>query len=222
MKTKNECRNVSIGFSEQYHPPFVLCKLSLSVKTGADLIFVSNTGDNEVKHIRFLSEVGGSLRSLKLDDFSEISDIKGEASKSIDRLFDILHLCPLLEECTILDASSVSASRRKSKYPSLKKLSIIGVKSLRCLNSLSLSLSSLCEFSLGPGSTLDKDADPIVINMPRSSLDLLTWDDHPTGKRDAEVYIKLKTERGLRYYSENTQELLLVDKSSYLSATENT
>ncbi|GAA5811980.1 hypothetical protein MFLAVUS_005427 [Mucor flavus] len=140
-------------------------------------------------------------------DLEKIPDVEGEASKSIGRLFDILQLCPLLEDCTIHNAASLSASHRKSKYPSLKKLSMTRVKrskSLEFLNSLSLNLPNL------------------LIDMSHSSLDLLTWCDHPTVKHgnDLEVYIKLKTERGLRYYFADKHVLLPVDESLYLLATQ--
>ncbi|KAI9259158.1 hypothetical protein EDC94DRAFT_675103 [Helicostylum pulchrum] len=222
MKIKNGRKNVTIGYIKHNPPPFGLRDLSLSVKLGAHMTFASNTGDNEVAHIWFLSEGGGSLQSFRVVDFSMTPDIKGEASKSIDRLFNILRLCPLLKECTINNASSVLASHHESKFPSLNKLSILNVinsKSLGFLNSLSLNLSNLCAFSLALLSTDDNNTDPIVIDMPHSSLDSLTCHDNTS---DTEVYIKLKTERGLRYYSGSIHELIPVDKSRYLLAAQNT
>ncbi|GAA5795445.1 hypothetical protein HPULCUR_000803 [Helicostylum pulchrum] len=207
-------------------PTFVLCDLFLSVKSGAFLILPLNTGDNKIAHIQFLSETGRLFRSLNLHDFCGVPDINGEASKSIDRLFDILQLCPLLEECTISRALSILASRRKSKYPSLKKLSILGVehsKSLGFLNSLSLNLPNLCEFSLGFVFYCNRSTNPVVIDMPHSSLDLLTWYEHRSlnYNGDEKTYIKLKTERELRYYSCNRDALLPVNDSRYLLATQN-
>ncbi|GAA5795342.1 hypothetical protein HPULCUR_000698 [Helicostylum pulchrum] len=156
-----------------------------------------------------------------LDIFIDaIPDTEGKASRSIDRLYDILQLCPLLEEFKISFASSILANHRESKYPSLKKLSILGVepsKSLRFLNSLSLNLPNLREFSLG-FSYYDSNTGPIVINMPHSSLDSLTW--HVVAS-DVEVYIKLKTESGLRYYYWNRLVVLSVDESCYLFVTQN-
>ncbi|KAI9272193.1 hypothetical protein EDC94DRAFT_580649 [Helicostylum pulchrum] len=144
MKTKNGCRDVSISYTYYRSSLFGLCNLSLSAKVGLDLTFTSNTDDNKVAHIRLLSEVGRSLRSLKLRGFDEIPNIKGEAtSESIDRLFDIFQLCPLLEECTIDNAASLLASHHKSKYRFLKELSILRAEhsiSLGFLNSLSQSL----------------------------------------------------------------------------------
>ncbi|KAI9272195.1 hypothetical protein EDC94DRAFT_595706 [Helicostylum pulchrum] len=227
MKTKNGCRDVSISYTYYRSSLFGLCNLSLSAKVGLDLTFTSNTDDNKVAHIRLLSEVGRSLRSLKLRDFDCFPDTKGGAtSESIDRLFDILQLCPLLEECTIDNAASLLASHHKSNYPSLKKLSIQGVansKWLGFLNSLSSSLPNLCSFSLGVSRINSMSGYPIVIYMPHSSLDLLVWNNFPEAKhvRDAEVYIKLKTEAGLRYYSGSISVLLPVDESCYLLATQN-
>ncbi|KAI9271010.1 hypothetical protein EDC94DRAFT_690904 [Helicostylum pulchrum] len=226
MKAKNGCKNVTIGYSTRHPPSFVLCKLILFYTTGADVRFVSNTGANEAAHIQFLSKTGRLLRSLRLHHFGKIPDIKGEASESIDRLFDILQLCPLLEECTINHAESLFASHRKSKCPSLKKLSILGVKnsiSLGFLNSLSLNLPNLCNFSLEVCYIDDNSTDPIVIDMPHSSLNLLIWNNYHEVKHvcDEEVYIRLKTERGLRYYSGNRRVLLPVDESCYLLATQN-
>ncbi|KAI9265377.1 hypothetical protein EDC94DRAFT_583396 [Helicostylum pulchrum] len=117
-------------------------------------------------------------------------------------------------------ASSILTNHRESKHPSLKKLSILGVepsKSLRFLNSLSLNLPNLREFSLG-FSYYDSNTGPIVINMPHSSLDSLTW--HVVAS-DVEVYIKLKTESGLRYYYWNRLVVLSVDESCYLFVTQN-
>ncbi|GAA5803562.1 hypothetical protein HPULCUR_009044 [Helicostylum pulchrum] len=201
----------------------------LSDKAGAHLNFVQNTDGNEVNHIRFLSETNRLLRSLKVDVFFMIPGTKGETSKSIDRLFDILQLCPLLKECTLNHAASLLASHRKSKYPSLKKMSIPGVEysiiSLGILHYLPLNLPNLCEFPLGFNHTYDKNTNPIVIKMPHLLLDSLTWYDNSRVNCDIdveEVYIKLKTERGLRYYSGSIYELILVDESRYLLAAQNT
>ncbi|KAI9272425.1 hypothetical protein EDC94DRAFT_645103 [Helicostylum pulchrum] len=190
------------------------------------LQFVLNTGDNEVAHIRFLSGTGRLFRSLRLNKFSTIPDINGEPSKSIDRLYDILRLCPLLEEFTINHAASLLASDHESNYPSLKKLSILNLEhyfSLGFLNSVSSNLPNLCEFSLGLNYTANKKTDIIVINMPYSSLDSLTWHDCTwvNDDNDVEAYIKLKTETGLRYYYCNKHLFLPVDESRYLLATQN-
>ncbi|KAI9265366.1 hypothetical protein EDC94DRAFT_658271 [Helicostylum pulchrum] len=187
-----------------------------------------NGCDNQVAHTQFLSEAGGLIRSLKVHRFSAILDTKGEASKSIDRLFAIFQLCPLLEECATYDAVSVLASLRKSKYPSLKKLSILILKHsmpLGFVNSLSLNLPNLCEFSFGFRYYDNMNTDPIAINMSHSSLDSLTWRGRATRVKfggDVEVYIKLKTDRGLKYYSGNKDALLPVDENRYLLATQNT
>lgn len=96
-------------------------------------------------------------------------------------------------------------------------------KSLEFLNSLSLNLPNLRKFFFGIGYYTDNNhTDPVVIDMSHSSLDLLTWCDHPTVKHgnDLEVYIKLKTERGLRYYFADKHVLLPVDESLYLLATQ--
>lgn len=58
MKTKNECKNVAIDYSDCRRPTFVLCELHQHVKTGARLPFVPNTDANEIKHFLFLSEAG--------------------------------------------------------------------------------------------------------------------------------------------------------------------
>ncbi|GAA5795411.1 hypothetical protein HPULCUR_000768 [Helicostylum pulchrum] len=224
MKTKNGCKNVNIGYVKYLHPSFSLCELILSATIGWRLKFDSNTGDNEIKHIRFLSEVGRSLRSLEVDDFCMIPDINGETSESIDQLFDILRLCPSLEECTIKNAKSILGSHHQSKYPSLKKLSIFGLedsKPFRFLNPLSLNLPNLRKLSLGLGFTSRKDTHPIVINLPHLSLDLLTWHDYSMFNYDSgiEVYIKLKTERGSKYYYCNRYGLIQADESSKLLKT---
>ncbi|GAA5795544.1 hypothetical protein HPULCUR_000903 [Helicostylum pulchrum] len=209
-----------------HHPPFDLCALILSDIIGADLQFVLNTGDNEVAHIRFLSGTGRLFRSLRLNKFGTIPDINGEPSKSIDRLYDILRLCPLLEEFTINHADSLLASDHESNYPSLKKVSILNLEhyfSLGFLNSVSFNLPNLCEFSLGLNYTANKKTDIIIINMPYSSLDSLTWHDCTwvNDDNDVEAYIKLKTETGLRYYYCNKHLFLPVDESRYLLATQN-
>ncbi|GAA5808256.1 hypothetical protein MFLAVUS_001644 [Mucor flavus] len=186
---------------------------------GVRLTFALNTGKNRVAaHIQFLSEAGRLFRSLEVDDFQTIPGINGEASESIDRLFDILRLCPLSEELTISFASSLLASHCKSKYPSLKKLSIIGVKSLIFLNSLTSNLPNLRELHLRIDHTQVKRTNSIFIGMPHASLDSLTWYDDAS---DTEAYIKLNTMKGLKYYFGHIHLLLPVDESRYLLATQN-
>lgn len=86
-----------------------------------------------------------SIRSLQLVVPNRISNKNNEISNTIDWLFDILRICPLMEEITIYNALSLSPSHHASQYPSLKKLTIYGVKCDKSLNFLNyISSRSKC------------------------------------------------------------------------------
>ncbi|KAI9244751.1 hypothetical protein EDC94DRAFT_699702 [Helicostylum pulchrum] len=55
-----------------------------------------------------------------------------------------------------------------------------------------------------------------VINMPHLLLDLFTWHNRSNYDSGVEIYIKLKTERGSRYYYCNRYGLIQVDESRYI------
>ncbi|KAG2236752.1 hypothetical protein BDF21DRAFT_467576 [Thamnidium elegans] len=225
MKTRNGCKNVSINWS--HHPRDSWHNLRLCAEGGISLVFPSSNRGAEPPHVRFLSEAGGSVCSLKVIKPNRVFRITGEDSTTIDWILDIIQLCPLVEGIILCNPSPISPSCRTSKYHSVKKLTLTEVYYTdfnNVLDCLSLNLPNLCKLYLGFGYTDNKNTDPIIINMPHSSLDFITWYDEKTKYdyiRNGDVYIKLKTDGGLRYYSGNKHTLLPVDESRYLLATKN-
>lgn len=148
MKKKNECKNSSISFCN----PGTFHNSSLHDKTGLGLGFPSYyVPSGKLPHIRLLSMIGEYNRSFQIVVPNRVSNKNDEISNTIDWLFGILQIYPLMEEITIYDVKCD--------------------KSLNFLNYISLNLSNLSQLSL----TFDVNSmDLIIINTPHTSLDLIT------------------------------------------------
>ncbi|KAI9262859.1 hypothetical protein EDC94DRAFT_584281 [Helicostylum pulchrum] len=132
------------------------------------------------------------------------STCKWGTSDTVDWLFDILRLCPVMKEITLLFMSSISPSDYTTKYLSVKKLTEVdGPAEYNFLNYVSLNFPYLQLLSLNFRCTDDENIESIKIDMPHTSLNLLTCKEDPSSIRffkGAEVYIKLKTDEGLMYF----------------------
>ncbi|GAA5795336.1 hypothetical protein EDC94DRAFT_604675 [Helicostylum pulchrum] len=227
INAKNECKNVSISYLEIDQPSDNLCILGCG-KEGLTVILPSSTRGDELPHIRFFSEAGRSVRSLEVSHSNMSLRINGEASTNVDWLFEILQLCPIAEEIKICDLRSFSSSHHILQYPSVNKLTIVGGNyhdSSKLLDYVSLNLPNLKKLCLNFLYSKDNDSDPITINMPQTSLDLLTWKEKSSNIRSfkgTEVYIKLKTDEGLKFYMGERHMLFQIDSELYTSSWKHT
>ncbi|KAI9256852.1 hypothetical protein EDC94DRAFT_615965 [Helicostylum pulchrum] len=222
INAKNGCKDVNIDYCDREHPPHNWYNLMLWRIGGLKIDFPFDTEGDEPPHIRLFSKIGGSIRLLKVFNPDRIPGINGKISTTIDWLFDILHLCPLMEDITLYGPKSFSPSCHILKYPSVKRLILKFLqfsKSISFLNHLSLNLPELQQLDLSFCTSLDDDMDPIIISMPHTSIDLLIWNEEGFGIMRSNVtglYVKLNTDTGLSYYEGNGNMLALVDPSRYL------
>ncbi|GAA5804876.1 hypothetical protein HPULCUR_010385 [Helicostylum pulchrum] len=107
------------------------------------------------------------------------------------------------------DLLNIWTEFRKGKNGS-KKLSIA------CL---SLNLPNINQLSFKVYAAKDDDTEPITIHMPHSSLDSLTWLDQSYSMeyfKGTEVYIKLKTDAGTKFYVGIRNMLFEIESDRYL------
>ncbi|GAA5814532.1 hypothetical protein MFLAVUS_008029 [Mucor flavus] len=222
INAKNGCKDVNIGYYHREHSPNNWYNLMLWRTGGLKIDFPLDTDGDEPPHIRFFSKIGGSIRLLKVFNSDRIPGIDGKTSTTIDWLFDILHLCPLIEDITLYSPKSFSPSCHILKYPSVKRLVLKFLQfpeSISFLNHLSLNLPELQQLDLSFCTSSDDDMHPIIINMPHTSIDLLIWNEERFGIMRSNItgiYVKLNTDTGLSYYEGNGNMLALVDTSRYL------
>lgn len=227
IDAKNECKNLSVSYLEIDQPSDNLCILGCG-KEGLTLILPSSAHGDELPHTRFFSGAGRSVRSLELSHSNMSLRVNGEASTNVDWLFDILQLCPLAEEIKICDLRFFSSSHHILQYPSVNKLIIDGGNyhdSSKLLDCVSLNLPNLHKLYLNFLYSKDNDSDPITINMPRTSLDLLAWKEKSRNLRSfkgTEVYIKLKTDEGLKFYMGERHMMFQIDSERYTSSWKHT
>ncbi|KAG2233929.1 hypothetical protein BDF21DRAFT_396817 [Thamnidium elegans] len=226
IKTKNGSKRLTIEYQNMLSNS---CNnIELSSESGIQLVFPLVTNDDEPPHIRFFSRVGETVQSIVISQSDSIPRINGERSATIDWLFDILQLCPLMEEITMYNPSSLSPSRNTLKYHSVKRLNIEGFEytnSNNFLNCVSLNLPNLNQLYFVFYFVKKGYTEPITIHVPHTSLDLLSWHEksYELGSfRGTEVYIKLKTDGGIKFYVGIRNKLFEIDSDRYLFFSKHT
>ncbi|KAI9259754.1 hypothetical protein EDC94DRAFT_611957 [Helicostylum pulchrum] len=208
-KGKNGSKKLSIAYSFSNS-----WSIGISANRGIIIRFPAVINDDDPSHIRFFSGAGETVQSITIDGSAR--------SISIDWLFDILQLCSFIEEITIKNLSYLSQSRNTLKYPSVKRLKInllYYTNSNIFLSCLSLNLPNINQLSFKVYAAKDDDTEPITIHMPHSSLDSLTWLDQSYSMeyfKGTEVYIKLKTDAGTKFYVGIRNMLFEIESDRYL------
>lgn len=189
--------------------------------------FALNTRDIESPQIMFFSEVGSRIRSLRIENLSWLhssSAVHRKLSKKLDWIFHILQLCPSVQELSMYGNiyKIPPTNDGVPQHTQVKKVSVFDVnlptKSVAFLEYLSLKLPNINQLYLTCDSDRDEFPKPVKINMPNTSLDLLTWRDVPSNyliDSELEVYIKLKTSTGIRFYLGKKACLSEIDKQQY-------
>ncbi|GAA5809145.1 hypothetical protein MFLAVUS_002549 [Mucor flavus] len=196
-KAENGSKELRVRYSSKNN-----WNIRVSTDRGITLVCPVVTNNDEPPHIRFFSGVGETIQLI---------NIEGPAgSNNIDWLFDILQLCSLMEEITMRNTSYLLPSRNTLKYPSVKRLNIDDFEytNSKIFHScLSLNLPHLNQLFFEVFFVENGYTEPITIHMPRTSLDLLTW--------SAEIYIKLRTDTGVKFYVGIINMLVEIDSDRY-------
>lgn len=119
------------------------------------------------------------------------------------------------------NTSYLSPSRNTLKCPSVKRLDIDVFEytnSKNLLSCLSLNLPNLNQLFFDTYAVDQDYGEPITIFMPHTSLDLLTWCEQSCAMknyRGAEIYIKLRTDTGVKFYAGIKNTLFEIDSDRY-------
>ncbi|KAI9262812.1 hypothetical protein EDC94DRAFT_584238 [Helicostylum pulchrum] len=105
-----------------------------------------------------------------------------------------------MEEITLLFMSSISPSDHTTKRHYVKKLTVVnGPTDYNFLNYVSLNFPYLQLLSLNFRNTGDENIEPIKIDMPHTSLDLLTYSErYISSSKLIRLDITCKSLKGLR------------------------
>ncbi|KAI9347073.1 hypothetical protein BD770DRAFT_395848 [Pilaira anomala] len=190
--------------------------------------FALNIRDIESPQIMFFSEVGSRIRSLRIENLSWLhssSAVHRKLSKRLDWIFHILQLCPSVQELSMYgNIYKIPATNDGvPQHTEVKKVTVFNVnlptKSVAFLEYLSFKLPNMNQLYLTCDSDRNEFPKPVKINMPNTSLDVLTWRDVPSNyliESELEVYIKLKTtSTGIKFYLGNKACLSEIDQQQY-------
>lgn len=167
------------------------------------------------------------IRSLTLDNMEDFVLSVNQRTRlyntanSVDWIFQILQLCPSLEELTIsIPSDEILSSYQMFQLTQVRKLSVINMtsslESIRLLQYMSLNLPNIKQLHLSYSRYQYKISGAVTVFMPYTCLDLLTWTNVPPKYRNSfEVYIKLNTDKGLNFYLGNKSGLFSINEHRY-------
>ncbi|KAI9363736.1 hypothetical protein BD770DRAFT_198149 [Pilaira anomala] len=223
-------RDVDIGY---YDSDIAISnKLTLGMdKTRLLIRFPLHNDDTELPHVSFFSNAGNRIRSLtiNLDNFNYLAMVRSSniycAFTGINWIFEVLQLCPSLQELRFPLPNDLNLSSDLMLHTNVKKLTVTDIpdipKSLSFLKLASVYLPNMKQLHLGYYLGKRYKPIPITVDMTHSSLDLIVWrNEYPKYRIRSkfEVYIKLKTTKYTKFYMGTKTNLSPINVEQYEQA----
>ncbi|KAI9356099.1 hypothetical protein BD770DRAFT_444349 [Pilaira anomala] len=230
-------RNVTIdGFSDDRYSDNV--NLSIEKAFSVITFIFHNNEEDELPPTNFFTEVGSMIRSINIRDMTNPVPMVDESSihystlTGIDWVFQIIELCPSLQELTIPSALGYDRSNHRTfQQTELKKLLIYNIPdshqhSLFFLELMSMNLPNIKQLQLEYDGLFDYDINkPITILMPNTKLNLLSSTHPLSGISEVdysiiEVYFRLHTDAGVKHYVGKRTGLVTTSEKHYNKSQE--
>ncbi|KAI9361739.1 hypothetical protein BD770DRAFT_382592 [Pilaira anomala] len=221
-------RDLSIGYCDDIDiVEGVMLEMKNTSLTTTFYVDTNVEARTELPSTEFLSELGSTLRSLTI-----LYPLTPDNNMLIG-MNDILHIitsCPALQKLKIYTPvpNLLSTDTTEIQHTQMKELSVTNimhpVASIAFLEELSLKLPNIKRLELSysrsyPSFNALIKKEPITVNMPSISLDQLVSfnrdQDNVILGDSFTVYIRLKTNTGVKFYIGNRFGLLEMSEESY-------